>query len=166
MSGKSKGGRPRKIESFDLKQMENIAEKGFTDKEIAKGLGVTAQTLNNYKKDYPEFFDSLKRGKSIADGKVEVALFMRAVGYSHPDVHITVHQGKVVKTPIIKHFAPDPTSMIFWLKNRQPERWRDKQEVQSTNINIEKTANMDDEEKKAIKERLERKLNDNGKANK
>lgn len=129
---KHPGGRRRKIASSDLdldKIEKETAANGFTDKEIAKRLGVTEQTLNNYKKDYPEFFESLKRGKAIADGKVEVALFQRAVGYSHPDVHI-LKDGTIV--PIIKHYPPDPTSMIFWLKNRQQQRWRDKQEVEFT----------------------------------
>jgi hypothetical protein len=30
---------------------------------------------------------------------------------------------------VTKEVAPDATSMIFWLKNRRPERWRDKQSI-------------------------------------
>jgi len=125
-------GRPPKVKisELDNKEIEEkVAESGWTDKKIAEMLGVTERTLNNYKKDYPEFFQSLKRGKNIADGKVEIALYQRAVGYSYPDVHI-LRDGTAI--PIIKHCAPDPTSMIFWLKNRQPERWRDKSEVEFT----------------------------------
>lgn len=134
---KHAGGRPRKKKESDLdaKLLTTVEEKGYTDKEIAKELGVTEQTLNNYKKDYPEFFESLKRGKAIADGKVELSLFQRAMGYSHPDVNVSNYQGGVTITPIIKHYPPDPTSMIFWLKNRQPQRWRDKQEIETTNKN-------------------------------
>lgn len=132
---KHAGGRPRKIDSFNAEQLDKLSkvyEAGYTDKVLCARLGVNEQTLNNYKKDYPEFFESLKRGKAIADGKIEVALFQRAVGYSHPDVHI-LRDGTVI--PIIKHYAPDPISMIFWLKNRQPERWRDKQEL---DVNLKK----------------------------
>jgi transcriptional regulator with XRE-family HTH domain len=129
---KHPGGRPRKTDSFSAEQLEKLSkvyEAGYTDKQLCELLGINTQTINNYKKEYPEFFESLKRGKAIADGKVEIALFQRAVGYSHPDVHV-LRDGTIV--PIIKHYPPDPTSMIFWLKNRQPEKWRDKQEVELT----------------------------------
>ena len=130
---KNKGGRPRKtIDTMNLDTLAKVGEKGFTDKQIAKALGVTEQTINNYKKDYPEFFESLKRGKDIADGKVEVALFQRAMGYSHPDTHISNYQGTITRTEVIKHYPPDPTSMIFWLKNRQPDKWREKQDIEMT----------------------------------
>ncbi len=131
-NGKHAGGRPRKTDAFDAKQLDKLSkvyEAGYTDKQLCDFLGINKQTLHNYKKEYPEFFDSLKRGKAIADGKVEVALFQRAVGYSHPDVHI-LRDGTII--PIIKHYPPDPTSMIFWLKNRQSDKWRDKQEVELT----------------------------------
>ncbi len=129
---KHAGGRTRKIDSFNPDQLDKLSkvyEAGYTDKQLCKLLGINTQTINNYKKEYPEFFESLKRGKAIADGKVELALFQRAMGYSHPDVHI-LRDGTLV--PIIKHYPPDPTCMIFWLKNRQPERWRDKQELEFT----------------------------------
>jgi DNA-binding XRE family transcriptional regulator len=129
---KNIGGRPRKIKCEDInltKMEEQLAEYGLTDKQLAKALGVTEQTINNYKKDYPEFFESLKRGKDIADAKVELALYQRAVGYSHPDVHISNFKGKITITQLIKHYPPDPTSMIFWLKNRQPLRWKEKNEI-------------------------------------
>lgn len=134
---KHAGGRPEKKDSFSIEQLNKfteVYEEGYTDKELCNGLGITQQTLTNYKNEYPEFFASLKRGKAIADAKVELSLFQRAMGYSHPDVHITNFQGLVTVTPIIKHYPPDPTSMIFWLKNRQPARWRDKQEIEQTNI--------------------------------
>ncbi len=119
-------GRPSKIESVDLKLVKHYTSKGYTDKELAKIFNVTEQTINNWKKDYPEFFESLKEGKFLADSKVEASLFQRACGYSHPEIHISNFQGQITKTPIIKHYPPDPTSMIFWLKNRRKDKWRDK----------------------------------------
>jgi hypothetical protein len=41
-------------------------------------------------------------------------------------------EGAVVETPYTEHYPPDATSMIFWLKNRKPEQWRDKQDVDVT----------------------------------
>lgn len=131
---KDKGGRPSlvNISEVDKRAIEIIASEGYTDKQLAAMLSVTEQTINNYKIKYPEFFESLKRGKDIADAKVEIALFQRALGYSHPDVNITNYKGEPVVTSIIKHYPPDPTSMIFWLKNRQKDKWRDKQEIETT----------------------------------
>ena len=68
--------------------------------------------------------DSLKKGKKTPDQEVVSALFMRAVGYSHPDIHITNYQGEITITSIVKHYPPDPTSAIFWLCNRMSDKWR------------------------------------------
>lgn len=126
---KHAGGRPTKYKPDYNRQAGLLAEKGFTDFEIAKIFEVTEQTLNNWKRAYPQFFESLKAGKEIADQRVVQSLYERALGYSHPEVHITSFQGSVTKTNIIKHYPPDPTSAIFWLKNRQPENWRERQEI-------------------------------------
>ena len=122
-------GRPSKIKDIDLSQVQRIAELNLTEKEIAHALNISIATLTNYKKDYPQFLASLKKGKAVADERVVLSLFQRAMGYSHPDVHISNFQGMVTRTPIIKHYPPDPTSMIFWLKNRDPENWRDRKEI-------------------------------------
>ena len=58
------------------------------------------------------------------------SLYHRANGYSHPDVDIKVIDGEIVQTELIKYYPPDATSAIFWLKNRQPKKWRDKQETE------------------------------------
>jgi len=145
-------GRPEKIKNIDYKQVEKLGECGLTDKEIASCLGIAESTLNNYKKEYPEFMESLKRGKEIADSKVIKALFMRATGYSHPDINISNYQGLVTITPIIKHYAPDPTSMIFWLKNRQPDNWKDR-----TN----NTAELPNEEIEALRKLAQRIMAEN-----
>jgi hypothetical protein len=119
-------GRPTKFSPEMIRQVEILAIKGFDDKEIAKLYGVTEKTVNNWKKEYPDFFQSLKHGKEIADAAVERCLFERATGYSHPDTHISNYQGDITITDIIKHCPPDVTAQIFWLKNRNPGQWRDK----------------------------------------
>lgn len=101
---------------------------GATDKFLADCFGVTEQTVNNWKKDHPSFFESLKRGKEVADAKVAEALFQRATGYEHEADDIKAVNGAIVITPTIKRYPPDPTAMIFWLKNRQPKLWREKPE--------------------------------------
>ena len=88
-------------------------------------------TINRWKLAHPEFRESIKRAKEGADCQVAAALFQRAIGFSHPDVHISNYQGGVTVTPITKHYPPDPVSGIFWLKNRQPHLWRDRVEVKA-----------------------------------
>lgn len=143
-------GRPSKFGTINRDQIRILAEKGFTDKEMAQFFGVTEQTWNNWKKAHPDFFEALKDWKLPADGKVERSLYERATGYSHPEEKIFQHNGEIVRTETIKHYPPDPTSMIFWLKNRQPENWRDKQEIEHTGLS--------DASDKEIRAALEAKL--------
>lgn len=131
---KHPGGRPSDYAHIDLDQVKTLAEKGFTDQEIADFLKVSRTTLTNWKKAHPEFLSAIKLGKDEADRKVERSLFECATGYSHPDTHITVSDGVVIQTPVIKHYKPDNTAQIFWLKNRKPGSWRDKTEVQDDRL--------------------------------
>ena len=125
---KNAGGRPSKFTDEMPDQARFLAERGCTDAELAAFFKVTEQTVNNWKISHPEFFESLKLGKEVADQKVERSLFERATGFSHPDTHISNFQGDITETPLTKHYPPDTTACIFWLKNRKPVEWRDKVE--------------------------------------
>jgi len=124
-------GRPSKINNYEKKKniIALMYQRGFTDDEVAKAMDVSRKTLDNWKTKYKDFLHTLKKSKEISDHKVEQALFERATGYEHEDVDIRVVYNQIVKTKIIKHYPPDPTSMIFWLKNRQPDKWREKTET-------------------------------------
>lgn len=118
-------------------QARKLCLLGATDKEMADIFGVALSTLNKWKLDYPEFSESIKKGKDIADGNVVDRLYQRAMGYSHVEEDIrTISIGdgmsEIVKTPTIKHYPPDTAAAIFWLKNRQKGKWRDKQEVEQS----------------------------------
>lgn len=113
-----------------LTLIEGWARDGLTDEQIAKNLGINIATFYRYKKDYCEFCESLKRGKEIVDYEVENALLKRALGYEYDEV--TYENGKETKR-VTKQVAPDTTAQIFWLKNRKPDKWRDKQVVESNN---------------------------------
>ena len=101
---------------------------GATDVRLAEFFDVTEKTINNWKIDYPEFFQSIKRGKHEADAEVVNSLYGRAKGYEVTEVRDEVSDQGVKKVTTKKHIAGDTTAMIFWLKNRQPKQWRDKQE--------------------------------------
>jgi hypothetical protein len=88
---------------------------GLTDDETASVLGVSVRTLHRWKREHPEFRESLEAGKRPADAAVAHALFSRAVGYTDPSG---------------KHYPPDPLSCIFFLKNRAPHLWRDRVEFE------------------------------------
>lgn len=125
-------GRPSKFDNLDMGIIETCVKKGFTDKEIADMLKITVRTFHNWKKENEDFFHSLKEWKKEADEKVERSLYERAIGYSCPDVHIFAFKGRAVITDIVKHYPPDATSMIFWLKNRKPQQWRDRVDAVSS----------------------------------
>jgi hypothetical protein len=136
---KKKMGRPTKyrVGHNDAVVSAAIAGSSVTDAEIAELFGVNEQTVKNWYEKYPDFIASVKKAKAISDDKVERSLFERATGYSVPDVHISQFEGTAVVTPIIKHYAPDVTACIFWLKNRRPGQWRDKQDIEhSGNLNV------------------------------
>lgn len=120
-----------------LEVVKGWARDGLTDEQIAEKMGIGVTTLYDYKKKYPEFLKALKKGKEIVDRKVESSLLKRALGY---DVKETKKESiynkktgeyEMITTEIkTKHIQPDTTAQIFWLKNRKPDEWRDKQQVE------------------------------------
>lgn len=127
-----KKGRPSKFDTLDLKQVEKVARRGWTDADMADFFGVTERTWNNWKVAHDTFFQSLKEWRAEADERVERSLYERATGYSHPEDKIFNDGGEPLVVPTRKHYPPDTTAAIFWLKNRQPEKWRDKTEIEAT----------------------------------
>jgi hypothetical protein len=97
---------------------------------MADFFGVSEDTLHEWKKVYPEFSESMARGKERADAEIAESLFHRAKGYSHPEVDIRVVDRAIVKTPLTKHYPPDTQAASLWLRNRQPKLWRDKVDVE------------------------------------
>ena len=122
-------GRPSKFEQVK-DMLYKMASYGMTDKQMADVVGVSEQTVNNWKLKDPNFLESLKAEKEIADARVERSLFERATGYSHAEDKIFNDNGTPLVVPTVKHYAPDTTAAIFWLKNRKPKEWRDKQDIE------------------------------------
>ena len=123
------GGRPTKYKQEFAKKAQVLCENGATDADLADFFNVTTRTIQNWASVHPEFFLALKTSKAIADGKVERALFQKAVGFEHDTVKIMQYEGQPVIIPYREKVAPDTTACIFWLKNRDPQNWRDKTEV-------------------------------------
>lgn len=148
---KQKVGRKSSYRGAYANQALKLALLGAKDKEISDFFGVSEQTLNKWKKDYPEFLDALKKGKDVADSNVASKLYNRAIGYDFEETHIVRKDGVIVgEKHITKHQPPDTTAAIFWLKNRQPDKWRDRKEL-DTNIRLDdELEKMTDEQLAAI----------------
>lgn len=139
-------GRPSKYQESFAKQAYKLALLGAKDTELAAFFEVNADTIYEWKNVHKEFSDALKRGKELADQKVAKSLYKRAIGFTFDEVtHERVEigefnpdLGEFVKTPatktkvVTKYIVPDTTAQIFWLKNRRPDLWRDKQEFDVT----------------------------------
>lgn len=123
--------RPTKYKKEYNEQAYELCLLGYTDKELAKYFEVNKDTIQKWKKKYKEFSDSVKAGKDAADGKVAKSLYKRALGYMYDETIKEVENGKLKVTKVVtKEQAPDAGAALNWLKNRQPEKWRDKQDLQ------------------------------------
>jgi hypothetical protein len=130
------GGRPSKYKAEFAQKAQELCEQGATDIEIADFLGVSDQTVRNWKHKHPAFFMALNTGKEAADVRVERSLYHKAIGYTFEAVKIFMPSGASapVYAPYREHVAPDTTAAIFWLKNRRPDLWRDKTEQSVTHL--------------------------------
>lgn len=84
-----------------LTLLNGWARDGLTDEQIAKNMEISASTYYVYKNKHEEISEALKKGKEVVDFEVENALLKSAL------------EGNI-------------TAQIFWLKNRKPEKWREK----------------------------------------
>ena len=151
LAEKKKRGRKSEYRIEYADQSLKLCLLDATDKELSEFFSVSEQTLNKWKKDYPEFLESLKKGKNIADANVASRLYNRAIGYNCKATKFATSNGKITDSKeFIEHYPPDTTAAIFWLKNRQPEKWRDKKEVDA-NVNLgDELESLTDEQLQAI----------------
>ena len=127
------GGRPSKYDASYAELAKRCCLAfGSTDEELARFFDVSVATISNWNNAHPEFLEALNDTKRSADAKVIQKLYHRATGYSHEAVKIFMTNDGPVKVPYIEHYPPDTTACIFWLKNRQPEAWRERVEHSGT----------------------------------
>lgn len=142
----AKTGRPTGFKPEVVEQARKLCELGATDVEMADFFQVAVSTFYLWKNKHPEFSEALKAGKAAADERVERSLYHKAIGYSFDSEKVFQHQGQIVRAPVREHVPPDTTAMIFWLKNRRPEDWRDKSEV----VHRHSVENMSDDDLASI----------------
>lgn len=106
--------------------LEAWARDGLTDEQIAARMGINVATLYRYKNQFSEICNALEKGKEIVDIKVENALLQRALGCTVTETKIKESALGTEKQTITKQYPPDVAAAIIWLKNRKPDKWRDK----------------------------------------
>ena len=135
-------GRPSKYKEEYNEQAYKLCLLGATDAKLADFFDVDESTINNWKIDFPEFFESIKKGKLRADAEIAEGLYNRAKGavintqqaiklkesqFNHEGKKISEEE-RVEVVDLIQEVPPDTAAGIFWLKNRNPEMWRDRRE--------------------------------------
>lgn len=128
----AKGKYEKWLEPENLILIDGWARDGLTDEQIAKNMSISYSTLKDWKNKYSAISAALKKGKEVVDYQVENALLLSALD-------------------------GNTTAQIFWLKNRRPDKWRDKQKEEADTAALEKLDNILDE----IKEDAKRSIKDN-----
>lgn len=143
----NKGGRPTKYNpEYHPAEVMKYCLAGLIDTQIAQLFEISVSTFYEWKNEYIEFSEAIKKGKEEADCKVASMLFRKAVGFKEKrqvpfKVKKTINgEGSEEKIEIVEvedYYPPETSAQIFWLKNRQPQTWRDKQ-----NVEIEETGSI------------------------
>nr|DAV57539.1 MAG TPA: terminase small subunit [Caudoviricetes sp.] len=127
----AKGKYEKWLKKENLLLLEGWARDGLTDEQIAKNMGISVKTLYRWQEQYSQICQSLKKGKEVVDYEVENALLSSAL-------------------------EGNTTAQIFWLKNRRPDKWRDKQKEETDKTALDKLDSI----LKEIKKDAERSTDD------
>lgn len=145
--------KPLGLKKYDDINFPKLAYKamlvGASIPMLAEFFSVNEQTINSWRNKYPAFGKAISQGKEIADMRVAKSLYKRATGYELDSEEIKVLSdgmfggSYIEKVPVTKHYPADVKAAIFWLTNRQPQAWSEKQKIehsgQVTNYNVELT---------------------------
>ncbi len=140
----AKGKYKKWIEPENLLLLSAWARDGLSDEQLAEKMGIAPSTLYAWKNDHVEISEALKKGKEVADIEVENALYKKALGYNvmlkktfkvktvdYDDNGRRIRETEELVTAFDEmHVPPDTGAQVFWLKNRKPDVWRDKQDIE------------------------------------
>ena len=96
---KARGGRPSV--TLDPDQVQDLAARGLSYEQIALSLGINFKTLLSHRRNREEIQEAIDHGRAKGLKEVSNALYQAATN------------GNI-------------TAQIFYLKNRDPENWKDR----------------------------------------
>ncbi|MFT3847898.1 MAG: hypothetical protein QM739_04250 [Propionivibrio sp.] len=158
-------GRPTLYQAAYAEQARRLALLGQTDAEMAAFFGVAERTIHYWKEAHPDFLQSLKEGKEEADAHVAESLYRAAIGGStitETKVQSDAEGNIVGRTTETKQVPANTTAMIFWLKNRQPDKWRDRVEAEVSVSGVGELAGVYEDAMKRARERQQAILAERG----
>ncbi|MBQ3012088.1 MAG: hypothetical protein IJD74_00940 [Clostridia bacterium] len=136
----------RWLERCGLERVRRLADEGLSDEEIAIACGIELPTFRLWKRKHSDFAEALGLGKADADYDIVRALYKKATGYNvavdktyklkrvefDPQTGKKIREYEELATGVdTAHIPADLRAEIFWLKNRQPERWSERSERES-----------------------------------
>lgn len=133
-----KVGRPTKYRESHIALAHELMSRGFTRERLAIELGISYFTLEAWEATYPEFAEAIRAGAELADSGMEMSLYQRGKGYEYEEVQMEAildEKGKPVRRlrrQTTRHVPGDPRCQMFWLRNRQRERWSEGAESGAT----------------------------------
>ena len=123
-------GRPTEYSTTCNEQVKKLCLLGAIDTQIADFFNVCAATIDTWKKEHPDFLGAIEEGKKVADNQVVKSLYKRANGYVAIDTKFATFEGEISdEREYDKHYPPDTNACMFWLKNRDRDNWREKQDI-------------------------------------
>ena len=142
----SKGGKKGKYQDYltedGLLRIESWASDGLTNEQIAKNIGVSRQTLDNWCKKHVDILDAIKKGRAPVVRELENALIRKAQGFEYEEVttEMWVDDNGEKRQKVSKHkkySAPDTSALIFLLKNYKPNKYRNYNDLTKKQIETE-----------------------------
>ena len=129
-------GRPTKYETRFAKMAGVATTLGATLDDLAKLFDVEHSTIALWQTKHHAFSDAIKTARVNFDTQIERSLAQRALGYRAKTQKVVVANGSAEVVDYEEQHPPDTGAAAFWLKNRKPQEWRDK-------IDVEHSGNLD-----------------------
>lgn len=130
-------GRKSKLTRKLINKARELSEKGLSNKQIFEALQISCDCFYRYMKENDEFRTAVEVGREITTDNVENALMKRALGYDVEESQVVSHvdkDGNIAISEIKKskrHIPPETAAMAFWLKNRRPNKWKDRHDLET-----------------------------------
>jgi hypothetical protein len=118
-------GRPSSYRPEYAHIAEGMCRMGATNEELALRFRVSVDTISRWALAFDDFCGALKAGQDAADDRVERTLYQKAIGFTKEVVKPMMGKNGIELVRYTETVDPDVTAIIFWLKNRKPEQWRD-----------------------------------------